>query len=114
MFEYLNIAGLVFIGFMFLVLFIVNKTFKNKTPGFNLMVLFLAGLLFTDALIQSNSAEDSIDAYKSAKVLKCHSPGGIYSSGDSYRVSSKDGWKIYKGEFVKESLVLKPNMCEIW
>lgn len=114
MIEYLNVAGLAFVGFIFLVLFIANKTFKKKTPGLYLMLLILAGLLFVDAWSQRSEAEESIAGFKSQKVLKCYSGGGFYSRAETYRVSSEDGWKIYKGEFVKESLVIKPNRCELW
>jgi len=91
-------------------------TFSRKKRSYKILMasLFLLALVFFFAWRESNSAKESIADFKSQKVLKCSSGGGAYSNPEVYEVSSKSGWKFYKGEFVKESLIVQPNRCEIW
>lgn len=114
MFEYVSLKALVIVVLINIAVYII--TFSRKKRSYKMLTasLFLLTLVFIYAWRESNSAKESITDFKSQKVLKCSSGGGAYSNPEVYKVSSRDGWKLYKGEFVKDSLIVQPNRCEIW
>lgn len=114
MFEYINWPILILVTFIFIIILIAESNSKKRSFGIYILISLTLISIFVAAMKEASDVEENIDSFKAGKVLKCLSGGSAYSQGEYYKVSNEDGWKLYKEEFVKDSLVVGPNRCEEW
>lgn len=117
MFEYLNYGGLYTVVFVLLVSILVHRGSKDSDGG--VYFIYILGfimlvLLFFDANTKHNDAKSNIKEFHRGQSLRCHSAGGLYSSGERYKVSEENGWTLDKNYFTKDSLAVEVHKCEKW
>jgi len=113
MLEYLNIPGFVIIFLLGLFVYLLEKFTYTKGFSFlNFLTLILFGMLFLEAYTTKNTVENNKRDFMSDKQLKCHSGGGLYSSGQTYRVSKESGWEVQDNYFLKGDLMIRIENCK--
>ncbi|MDQ7060039.1 MAG: hypothetical protein Q9M43_02510 [Sulfurimonas sp.] len=115
MLEYLNYGALGLVGGLGFMIVLMH-IFTAKAPyGLYIGILILLGLSYSEANDRYSTAIQSIDDFKNQNyILRCSSGGGLYSAGNSYRVSLKEGWLNDKHYFFKDSLSVRASSCERW
>jgi len=90
-------ASLVIVG-------IFKNIRKALTIYFSILLLFSMGSLY----YMKSVAQENIQSFKKANELKC-------TQADSeYRVSIDEKWIIDKNYFIKDSLMIRADKCEIF
>ena len=81
---------------------------RKSDVNFFMRGIFVLVIIFNIAnpIYTASCAEENIKAFNSKSTLTCKT---VY---DRYRVSKKDGWEVDKSYFVKESLMIRADMCE--
>ena len=81
---------------------------KNNEKFYWLLFIgILIVIPFIDAKFSMSKAEQNIQNFKAAKILRCT------KKDTKYRVSRKDGWEIDGLYFVKDSLMIRADICEV-
>lgn len=112
MLEYLNYGALGFIGFIIILTHIISK---ERPLGMYTILIILLGMSFYDANSKYSTALQNIQDFTNQNhTLKCISGGGLYSAGNSYRVSISHGWEVDKHYFIKDSLSVAASSCQRW
>ena len=108
MFEYLNTGA-----FGLLVVFSLLLMPIRKGASFLFIILgFLFLLVFYDAYSSYRDVKSNIKYFKDGNTLVCFSGGGVYTSADKYSVSKSNGWSLKKDHFIKDSLMIRADLCE--
>lgn len=55
----------------------------------------------------SNDAKSNIHYFQTAKTLTCKNLSG------KYQISQINGWKVHRNYFIKDSLMIRADKCEI-
>ncbi len=89
-------------------LFLLGITTQENSKGYFIKgtLILLMILNMVDPIYTASCAEENIKAFNSKNTLACKT---VY---DRYRISKKDGWKVDKSYFIKESLMIRADMCE--
>ena len=112
--DYLNYNALVIMTIMLVGSISIALGTKTNTFGFNFVILVMIGLILFGANNEFETAKSNEKEFKKGAVLKCYSGGGLYSGSTIYKVSKKDGWELDDKYFVKDSISIKVNKCEVW
>jgi hypothetical protein len=70
------------------------------------LLLFAISVPFLHVYYQNSIAVENLQSIKNGNNLKC------LAGLNSYKVSIKDGWSIDKNYFIKESVLIRVDMCE--
>lgn len=92
---------------------IATKKNHGKPYFINFMIVLLVIATFYDTYDHYTRATNNMKHFKSNHTLKCHSGGGMYSSSNTYRVSAKNAWELDANYFIKDSLMIRANNCEM-
>ncbi|MBU1994364.1 hypothetical protein KKC15_06610 [bacterium] len=117
MFEYINMGVVLLSGIIFL-LFTISYMIEvnekdvdgevkkgSKLTIFTIIVSLIAPFAFS-AMTKSDIYEN-IQLFKDNKVLKCS------TTFNNYLVSSKSGWNISDDSFLKDSLLIRADKCDL-
>ena len=93
---------------LLLATFLLSAKKKGSEKGYlTVWVLLILIIINISApLHEASCAEDYINEFSRGNSLTCK------NSRDQYRVSMKDGWEVDKNYFIKESLMIRADMCE--
>lgn len=81
---------------------------KNNEKFYWLLFIgILIVIPFIDAKFSMSKAEQNIQNFKGIKVLRC------IKKDSRYRVSKIDGWEVDGLYFVKDSLMIRADICEV-
>ena len=108
MFEYIDFQ-IVAASLLLLIsvgLLLNAKKKSNKNWELRLLLLFAILLPFYYSYDISSRVVENIQSIKNGNKLLC--VAGLVS----YKVSTKDGWSIDKNYFIKESVLIRADMCE--
>jgi len=108
MFEYID-SGTIFIyALLGVLLFLVVIIEKARSVG--TIFLFILWIVFIFYFIYdtNKTVNNNITQFKAGDNLICHSGFDI-----TYNVSLKDNWKLKDHYFIRDSLMLKINRCEV-
>jgi len=107
MFDYLDQETIVAFILLTLVIGLLRSTREsNINWDLRFLLLFAISVPFLSVYEQNSIALENIQSIKNGNNLKC--VVGL----NSYRVSTKDGWSIDKNYFIKESVLIRADMCE--
>ena len=93
---------------LLLATFLLSASGKRSEKGYFIEWVLLILIIINIAvpLHEASCAEDNIRDFTNKNIFTCK------NSGNQYRVSSKDCWEVDKSYFVKESLMIRADMCE--
>lgn len=115
MFEYLNYGAFTITVFLTFLIFILEKSGKQRPHFLYFLLIIMYILIFYSAYDEHKTTNNNIKMFQyEDQTLKCSSGGGIYSSGTTHKVSKENGWIYENRYFTKESLVIEPHKCQKW
>jgi len=81
---------------------------RKSDVNFFMSWIFVLVIIFNIAnpIYSASCAEENIKEFSQGSIFTCK------NSSNEYRVSKKDGWEVDKSYFVKESLMIRADMCE--
>jgi|GEM_PF-1438711 len=81
---------------------------KSSEKGYLIewVLLILIVINIAAPLHEASCVEDNKNEFSHGSSFICE------NRSDKYRVSKKDGWEVDKSYFVKESLMIRADMCE--
>ena len=116
MFEYVNTGSMVIGSIISAMLFFgailasgkaIHENRKTKAPYFFLGAAALViALIIGEGLDTKSRVENNISQFKKGGELRCS------TFGTTYLVSSKNGWRLYKDSFLKDSILVDARFCE--
>ncbi len=77
------------------------------------LAVMIAILYFLHSYENYSEIKENKEFFKNEKLLKCFSGGGLYSESNKYRVSKSNGWSVEGDYFIKDSLMIRTNNCEV-
>ena len=80
---------------------------NNKKFYWLLFIGILIVIPFINAKFSMSKAEQNIQNFKGIKVLRC------IKKDSRYRVSKIDGWEVDDLYFVKDSLMIRADICDV-
>ena len=85
-----------------------NPKRKSSEKGYFIewVLLILIIINIAAPLHEASCAQENKNEFSQGRSFTCK------NSGNQYRVSIKDGWEVDKSYFVKESLMIRADMCE--
>lgn len=113
---YLNYGALTLLGIMLLIIYLVRKFEKKRGGnGYYITLWIMVIGIFLDAYYSNYRANKNIDNFlNKEQTLKCVSGRGLYNPGSTYKVAHKDGWRVSKHFFTKNSFSINASKCEAW
>ena len=116
MFEYINPGFLILGGIACAMLFLgailasgkaIHENSKTKAPYFFLGAAALViALTIGEGLDTENTIEKNITKFQNGGELKC------VTFAATYLISKETGWKLYKEDFTRDSILLDARYCE--
>ena len=107
-YEYID-TSLLTATIMSLLLIPIIGSKKNGTDALlKIFVLLLIAINIFAPFDAQSTAEENIKAFNTHVSIKCK------SNEDSYLVSLKNGWSTKKNFFIKESLMIRADRCELY
>ena len=108
--EFIDLQLIIFSVLLLFASFLVSAGGKRKSSekGYFIewVLLILIIINIANPIYNASCAEDNKNEFSKGSRFTCK------NSGDLYRVSKKDGWEVDKNHFVKESLMIRADMCE--
>ena len=82
---------------------------RKSDVNFFMSWIFVLVIIFNIAnpIYTASCAEDNIKEFSQGIGFTCKN-----SNDNKYRISKQDGWEVDKSYFVKESLMIRADMCE--
>ena len=108
MFEYVDIGMIFVYTLLGLLLFFIVIYEKARNAGSIFMFILWIVFMFYFIYDTNKTVNNNITQFKAGDNLICHSGFNI-----TYSVSLKDNWKIRDHYFIKNSLMIKINRCEV-
>ena len=81
-----------------------KKSEKGYLIEWVLLILIIINIAYP--LHEASCTEDNLKEFAQGSGFTCK------NSSNNYRVSKQDGWEVDKSYFVKESLMIRADMCE--
>jgi hypothetical protein len=107
MFEYLDKEIIVASILLIISIGLLKGIGKNRINWYlRILFLFAISLPFIQIYDLDTTASENIQSLEEGSTLKC------IMRDNSYRISTKDGWKINKNYFTKDSLLIRADKCE--
>ena len=110
MFEYLNVTLFVI---LVIILSIDLASSKKKDTFINTIIVFSLFILVIIANLESQDAIENVEAFNASNSLICKSGRGMYNEAIRYSVSKKEGWRLEKSFFIKDSLLIATHKCKL-
>ena len=108
MFEYVD-SGMIF-AYALLGLILLFIVIYEKASNVGSIFMFILCIVFMFYFIYdtNKTVNNNITQFKAGDNLICHSGFNI-----TYSVSLKENWKLKDDYFIKNSLMIKINKCEV-
>jgi len=108
MFEFIDLEMIKMDVFAIFAAFIIVGMFKDVRRAlaiyFSILVLFNIGSLY----YMNKVAEENIQSFKTKKALQCT------HSDSEYKVSVNERWIIDGNHFIKDSLMIRADKCNVF
>ena len=109
MFDYMNTGMIVVMAIITITLFIFIIISDKDSSEINI-VIFIVWIGFESYSVFSTNrtANNNIQHFKANKAIQCNS--GFHNT---YKVSLKNNWKLDGNYFIKDSLMIRAEKCEV-
>ena len=116
MFEYVDTGSMVMGGIISAMLLFgailasgkaIHENRKTKAPYFFLgAIALLMTTIIGEGFDTKSRVENNISQFKKGGELRCS------TFGTTYLISSKNGWRLHKDSFLKDSILVDVRFCE--
>ena len=113
LFEYIDfhVITAVLMADLILILLVSSNNKKKRFAISNTMKTVMAAIAMLPIMqcyYLSRDAEFNLSAFKNNKTFICKN-----SDSNTYQVSQANGWKTEKNYFLKDSLMIRADRCEV-
>ena len=112
MFEYIDFevvkVTLLFIAMFYLLLASRSSKRKPIAKYYHIVALLILSVIFIDAYMSESKSSENRKSFLQGAKLECQIDSSLH------RVSKEDAWVLDKAYFIRESLMIRADACNMF